>query len=372
MSIRKSPTLSSQLLDAARLNGRRSKGPGSPAAKRHSKFNALQHGERSDPENHYEVMRALGEDPAKFEALKQELRDSFDPAGGRLEKQVDDLARLYWRRDRLERMETGLMRRALQGVEAQQRGLRRALGAATFDPSQAALTELDLPLPQERCVRLRQLLSRLGVIEEQVKRKEFLPRQAKLLEAYGEGPVGWRAARLDQLLKLYLEWLKNEATRLNYRLDCAPEPEPGVEHYQELLRLLEEERAAVEEEYQQEYEAREERAAIERDACLAPSGEEWKLLLRREETLDRSIDRKIRILLALRKETAQGPTPHPPAATMECRSAECRSAPPPLEKTALSPGDGDGCLRESTALPPGERDGCLYESTAFSPGERDG
>ena len=45
----------------------------------------------------------------------------------------------------------------------------------------------------------------------------------------------------------------------------------------------------------------EERVAIERDACLAPSGEEWKLMLRREETLDRSIDRKIKLLLSLRK-----------------------------------------------------------------------
>ena len=82
-------------------------------------------------------------------------------------------------------------------------------------------------------------------------------------------------------------------------------PEPGPEHYQELLRLLEEERAAVEEAFQHEVEVEEEKAAIDRDACLAPSGEEWKLMLRREETLDRSIDRKIKLLLSLRKNCAQ-------------------------------------------------------------------
>jgi hypothetical protein len=84
-------------------------------------------------------------------------------------------------------------------------------------------------------------------------------------------------------------------------LDREAPPEPGPEHYQELLRLLEEERAAVEEAFQHEVEVEEEKAAIDRDACLAPSGEEWKLMLRREETLDRSIDRKIKLLLSLRK-----------------------------------------------------------------------
>ena len=77
MSIRKSPQLSSQLLDALRSNARRSHGPRSAAGNENCKMNGLKHGERSDPANHFEVMRALGEDPARFEALKQKLGDSF-------------------------------------------------------------------------------------------------------------------------------------------------------------------------------------------------------------------------------------------------------------------------------------------------------
>jgi len=46
----------------------------------------------------------------------------------------------------------------------------------------------------------------------------------------------------------------------------------------------------------------EERVAIERDACLAPEGETWRMMLRQEAALDRSIDRKVGILLRLRKE----------------------------------------------------------------------
>jgi hypothetical protein len=36
------------------------------------------------------------------------------------EKQVEDLARLNWRRERLERVQEGVMRRAMQAVEAEQ------------------------------------------------------------------------------------------------------------------------------------------------------------------------------------------------------------------------------------------------------------
>jgi hypothetical protein len=306
MSLRNSPQLTPQSLDAARSNARRSHGPRTAAGKENSKMNGVKHGERSAPENHYEVMRALGEDPAQFEALKQELRDSFGPGDAFFDKQVDDLARLYWRRDRLERSQTGLMRRALQVVEAGQYGLRLALAAVTFDSSQFAMMDLDLPRPHDRCVRLRQLLSLLGVICEQVKRKVFVPRQASVLATYYKDQVGWRPARISKLLDPYMARLqyeencRDEAYR-DYMLDREAPPEPGPEHYQELLRLLEEERAAVEEAFQHEVEVEEEKAAIDRDACLAPSGEEWKLMLRREETLDRSIDRKIKLLLSLRK-----------------------------------------------------------------------
>jgi hypothetical protein len=78
---------------------------------------------------------------------------------------------------------------------------------------------------------------------------------------------------------------------------------PGEPERQELLRLLEEEIASVREEFAYAEKANEERAAIERDACLAPEGEMWRMLLRQEAALDRSIDRKVRILLRLRKES---------------------------------------------------------------------
>ena len=66
---------------------------------------------------------------------------------------------------------------------------------------------------------------------------------------------------------------------------------------------------ASQEEFQYAEKVNEEKASAERDACLAPPGEEWRMMLRQEGALDRSIDRKVRILRALRKQFPTGDRP---------------------------------------------------------------
>ncbi len=72
----------------------------------------------------------------------------------------------------------------------------------------------------------------------------------------------------------------------------------------ELEGLLDDQIAAVEAAFAEEMQAQERKDAIARDACLAPEGKTWEMLLRLEMGLDRAIDRKVRILLTLRKEHA--------------------------------------------------------------------
>ncbi len=103
MSLRKSPRLTPQLLAANRRNARLSTGPRTPAAKQNSKLNALKHGRYAALENHYQTMLALGEDLEEFESLKQELMTAFGPGDALWKKRLEDLARLYWRRVRLEK-----------------------------------------------------------------------------------------------------------------------------------------------------------------------------------------------------------------------------------------------------------------------------
>ena len=336
MSLRKPTSLTPQRLAAARGNSQHSTGPRSEAGKERMRMNALQHGCDAAPENEAAVMRALGEDPERYAALQRELATAYGPGDALRDRQLADLARLYWRRNRIERMETGLMRRALQAVEERRRERLKEIAAATFDPSHAAAMEIDLGEPTDPSVRLRMLLSLLGVLREQVRQRVFKPRQPGRFATYYQGEIGWRPARFRHLLWLFTERAKAEQQGEEDLHDFVSEyfegGEAGVETcYQELLGLLEEEIAEVEEQFQHEVEAQEEKDAIERDACLAPAGETWEVLLRQEMALDRSIDRKVRILLTMRKEHARmlEEAASPPGDEPDDREgrAERRSAP---------------------------------------------
>jgi hypothetical protein len=103
MSLRKSPRLTPALLAAARQNAQHSTGPSSPAAKRNSRLNALKHGGYVTGENRHQAMLVLGEDPQQLQTLTEELRSAFGPGDALWQKQIEDLAWLYSRRERLER-----------------------------------------------------------------------------------------------------------------------------------------------------------------------------------------------------------------------------------------------------------------------------
>jgi hypothetical protein len=239
---------------------------------------------------------------------------AFGPGDALWEKQIEDLTWLYSRRERLERAQEGLRRRALQGIDDWQHRRQQEMERVTFDASQHQVLDVYLSGSTDRGVTLRKTLSYLQLVQEEIKQGTFRPRQYAVLEPFYEGMVGWRQALIFRLLhrfsdpvhlreqqeedEEYRQFLLKEGT------DCVP---PGEPERQELLRLLEEEIASVREEFDYAEKANEERAAIERDACLAPEGETWRMMLRQEAALDRSIDRKVRILLRLRKESTNLP-----------------------------------------------------------------
>jgi hypothetical protein len=303
-------------------------------------MNALKHGCDAAPENEAAVMRALGEDPERYAALKRELATAYGPGDALWDRQIEDLARLYWRRQRMERMETGLMRRALEAVEERERARRSQIAAVTFEPSKLDATDLELGEPTDPCGHLRLEISLLRVIREQLPRGIFTLGQQKVIQKHQQGALGWRPARLRHLMwmfrqRAYFQVQKNEAGLrdfVNENMGGEANVDPL---WRELLRLLEEEIAVVEKQFAAEVKAREEKDAIERDACLAPAGETWEMLARQQMALDRSIDRKVRILLTMRKEHAQ-----------QCRGGS-RTAPTQRE---ASPPDNETDDREAQEL----------------------
>jgi hypothetical protein len=318
MSLRKSPELTPALLAAARQNAQHSTGPRSAAAKQNSKLNGLKHGGRVQDENRCQAMLALGEDPQAFENLKQQLMSDLGPGDALWEKQIEDLAWLYCRRERVERAQAGLKRRALQAIDDWQHRRQQEMARITFDASQHELLEVHLSESTDRGVTLRRTLSFLELIREEVKQRTFRVRQYAVLESLYKGATGWRQALIFRLLHHFsdpVQLAQQQEEDGEYRqfllkqgANCEP---PGEPEREELLRLLEEEIASVREEFEYAEKANEERAAIERDACLAPEGETWRMMLRQEAALDRSIDRKVRILLKLRKESASLPSAPP-------------------------------------------------------------
>jgi len=346
MSLRKSTSLTPQRLDAARRNSQHSTGPRSEAGKQRMRMNALQHGGDAAPENEAAVMRALGEDPEEYEAFERELATAYGPGDALWKQQLADLAKLYWRRNRIERMETGLMRRALQAVEERQRERLMEIAEATFDPSHAAAMEMDLVQPTDPPVRLRMLLSLLGVLREQVRQRVFKPGQRQQFATYYEGEIGWRPARFRHLLWLFSERAKAEQQGEQALDGFVSQHFEGGEAAvevccEELLGLLEEEIADVEEQFQHEVETQEERDAAERDACLAPEGKTWEMLLRQEAALDRSIDRKVKIILTTRKEHDRllREAAEPPGNEPDDRAAEELSKLVGLEVRSESPAE---------------------------------
>jgi len=333
MSLPKSNCLSTRRRDANRHNAQRSTGPRSAAGKQRMKLNALKHGCDAAPENDAAVMRALGEDPKKYEALQRELATAFGPGEALWGHQLDDLARLYWRRNRLERMQGGLMRQALEKVEEDRRELAQGLADVTFEPSQCKGVAFELPEPAHPLLRRRLLISLWGVIRDQVRRSVFTREQRERIKSYYQGKPGWRPPQIGYLITLFDIWANFQRPRDQAKVDEYVKDTFGDEaglqvRYQELLRLVEEQMAAEEAAFGEEMAAQERKDAMARDACLAPEGKTWEALLRQEMALDRSIDRKVKILLTMRKEHAgsRGDSRAAATAGRECRGAS-RSAP---------------------------------------------
>jgi hypothetical protein len=169
---------------------------------------------------------------------------------------------------------------------------------------------LGLPKPNHPLVRLRMLISLWGVIHGEARRRVFTLAQQNQIERYYQGELGWRPRQIGHLLGLFTNWAylhdQQDQAELDKYVKESFGDEAGMEaRYQELGRLLEEQTAAVEAAFADEMKAQEEKDAIARDSCLAPEDETANMVLRLEMALDRAIDRKVKILLTMRKEHAK-------------------------------------------------------------------
>ena len=109
--------------------------------------------------------------------------------------------------------------------------------------------------------------------------------------------------RLRYLYGPYMPWRGANIVRAYESLSSHQDgKDDGAEFTRQGLRQdLEAELAAARKQYAWCKAQNAEPAPAARDACLAPEGKPWTLILREERDLDRAIDRKVKILLSLRR-----------------------------------------------------------------------
>ncbi len=289
MSLRKSPTLTSAALAANRANAASSTGPRTVAGKQRARRNALQHGRYAASDVSRQTMLALGESPEEFENLYQTLLCAYDPADPLWAKQVEDLAKLYWRRGRLERARDGLLRREMEALDVDQERRRLELDRDfLIAEEELRVDEEGLCQLRDSPTKFRRILICLKEILEAVEARDFTESSMSTFHTlYGKTP-SWRASRIRRLMR----WFVSAPS------EGAP---PDEETYQLLLSLVRDEIRLVEREYELYRRAHSEVTPAARAARLVPAGKNWSGIQREEIALDRAIDRKVKILLSLRR-----------------------------------------------------------------------
>ena len=289
MSLRKSPTPAPALVAGDRRSAEFSTGPSTPAGKENSKRNSRKHGlDAREGEDFRASLAALGEDPGKFDRLCQELLRAYQPADPLWARQVEDLARLYWRRARLDRIKNALLlrQRATDERERERRAMEE--DRETHEAFDAGVGVGGLWQLPDSVAKFRIIMSNLEMVQALVEMRQYDEAgKVSLRYLYGQY-MPWRGANI---VRAY---------------ESLSSPQDGKDDGGEFTRRslqkdLEAELAAARKQFAWCKAQHAEPAPAARDACLAPEGKHWTLILREERDLDRAIDRKVRILLDLRR-----------------------------------------------------------------------
>jgi uncharacterized protein YjiS (DUF1127 family) len=410
--------VSPQRRAANQAAARKSTGPQSPQGKRRAAFNSFVHGAFATQDHilHQALARA-GCPPGELDRQRQALAADWQPASPQPQLLVDDLAWLYWQRDRtrLALLDSEARRLRDAGLEREQRRFqaRYRPGAVTHsDYYPDGCARLD-PSPDKFAV-MRGLLDDL---EARLDRNHWRP-PTPAAEGYsGASLIGflygqtattargrklgalWRActreyapdgyerrqdeeAKAAEVARASAQTTESGAAgetapaarpRLIDKTPCFSKPRPGDPRPGQIRELIAAERQAIEEEerlFARTQELEEGAAAEAAAGGFDPLDEEWREIARQLQQLDRQIDAKIRLLLRLERRAEKRKAGEDGAA-----GATDDAVPLPTEAGEGSPGGAEtpppGAVEAPTAAPalfPGTKPSEPLESTTEAMG----
>jgi len=311
-SLLKPRTLSPRRIAANRQNAAKSTGPRTADGKHRSSLNASKHGLRA--RELANAVRELGEDPADFQRLRKDLTSATEPEDLVESLLVDDLAALWWKKARAERAQAAVHWREIENLERDR--LRRILDAnrEAFVESREDLLESGLRGSKVRPGVIEDIFTALNALLTMVECREWSEDAENACDAlYGKKP-SWRGLQIRGIFRKL-----REARETSREVPAAAEGAPdeaeadasqrarsidekaGEGLAAELRQLILEEMHDVIEEVElfrlEHYEI----SPAMRRACLAPGDSRWTLILRQEASLDRQLDRKLKLLLQVKR-----------------------------------------------------------------------
>jgi hypothetical protein len=293
-------TSQSPIINSLSPTGRRGGGPRTAEGKRRSCQNAHKHGLYTDESFLEGAALELGEDPRQFQRLLKGLIEARRPVGALELAVIEDIALLLLKKGRVDKAELAVQVSNLHQHDLDRRKQMIQVGHANSEASQWDVREHGLRRAISSPGQYEQVLTLLGSLLAMIDFNEFDRMKEAMRNLYGTEHT-LRGAEMDT-------W--------RYKLSrTKPEDESFQPAKKALMRLVAEEAAAVEREYELFLQEHVTNTRAARVAATAPSHAQWAAIIRQQNSLNRQLEHKIRLLMELqreRRETDVGAVREPP------------------------------------------------------------
>jgi hypothetical protein len=267
---------------ANHANSRKSTGPKTRLGKKISSANALKPVPSAGVRPLWQAMPTLGEDPGRYQAMLRDTVASCSPRTPLELRLCQDVTHLLLMAERNRQAQEAKLVRTFEKLEnSRQRQQREMEGCSSYDALQSEVLEKGLRRAPDSPAKFSEATACLERLQTRVASGDFSD-ETELDALYGKDPT-FRGAGIINGFRALAE-------------------NPGDRDLRSSLRqMILEETRNVAEEYQLYFR---EHVAISRAMrleCLAPAADpEYVRLQRQESAIDQRLERKIKLLLALR------------------------------------------------------------------------